>query len=584
MADNDAMTGAMAMSGDDEPAATSAAATPADDSEMTDDTELPPDPVETETPETAPESTPEAPPYTPPTKGAGPGSLDELRAVLRANAAKRLDGIYQGPDGNPLSGAQAAEMSSTERDEAARQYGYQNTTKGAQQKTLDYTRDPSRGQLEEQQSAADISEDIEAKGAERQLTVDQYTRAQAVETIVGNLVKAFAAYKGFQSGRDMSGVDPKTGIDWGMAMRGKLSNLSDETEELRGQRMQKYRDLATRLQLAKTETVEGDTELQRQNQQAIGLYRTGKQAEAQGAAAQAKAEHAAFMEQQTAARTGIMAARQKTSEEYRKWKMGDTSVDFKDTIESYDDEEKLSRSTLKDIKLVGPETPQTTKNEAAIQKAEGAVRDRLNIPLNTEMTTDDILALTPRVKAEIAKDRDASIYLKSAVSRVKTDPDAASAVGAAATFGGPRRLQANIPSGSVYIPKTDIWNAMSQDQKMATSVGRHGFTGSSFKMDQVEKAEQFDVTGQGPITKFKDTTLNNLSPGQIKALMIKYPNARMGIGSKRLAPGKPTAEMAPEATGESLAFNEGIVKPRIPEGEIPEDESAGEPSTAQTTI
>jgi len=240
---------------------------------------------------------------------------------------------------------------------------------------------------------------------------------------------------------------------------------------------------------------------------------------------------------------------------------------------------------MTDLKMVGPETPDTTKNEPIIRKAEGAVRDRLNIPLTTELTNSDVLALTPRVKAETAKDRDASIYLKSAISRINTDADAKSAVGAAAVFGGPRRLQTNIPSGSVFIPKTDIWNAMSDDEKAKSPVGRHGFTGSNYKMDQVEKADVFDVTGQGAsITKFKDTTIPGLTPGQIKSLMQKYPNARMGIG--RGLPGKPSAEVAPTGGGEQLAFNEGIAKPRVPEGKImtDTDEDATIPSTSETVI
>ena len=113
---------------------------------------------------------------------------------------------------------------------------------------------------------------------------------------------------------------------------------------------------------------------------------------------------------------------------------------------------------------------------------------------------------------------------------------------------------------------------MSEEEKSKSPVGRHGFTGTSYKMDQVEKAEAFDVKGQGAINKFRDTVIPGLTPGQIKTLLQKYPNSRMGIGR---GTAKPSAEVAP-ATGEQVAFNEGIVKPRIPE-------DADEPNDAQTT-
>ena len=92
-----------------------------------------------------------------------------------------------------------------------------------------------------------ISDEMKRNRDASRATVDDMVRAQAIEGVMSGIIKAFAGYRGLKSGRDLSGVDVKTGIDWNAALNGKLGILRDEAESLRGERTMAGQGLSARL-------------------------------------------------------------------------------------------------------------------------------------------------------------------------------------------------------------------------------------------------------------------------------------------------------------------------------------------------
>jgi hypothetical protein len=83
---------------------------------------------------------------------------------------------------------------------------------------------------------ADLTDKISQNPEKMRTETKQVEKAQAIESIVGNLIKAFAAYGGLKSNTDMSGVDIKTGIDWKSVLQGKISAIEEEGKGLKDTR------------------------------------------------------------------------------------------------------------------------------------------------------------------------------------------------------------------------------------------------------------------------------------------------------------------------------------------------------------
>ena len=92
-----------------------------------------------------------------------------------------------------------------------------------------------------------IREEMKTNKSASRATVDDMVRAQAIEGVMSGIIKAFAGARGLKTGRDLSGVDVKTGIDWNAAMNGKLGILRDEAAALRGEQSDIGQGLSARL-------------------------------------------------------------------------------------------------------------------------------------------------------------------------------------------------------------------------------------------------------------------------------------------------------------------------------------------------
>ena len=92
-----------------------------------------------------------------------------------------------------------------------------------------------------------IREEMKTNQSASRATVDDMVRAQAIEGVMSGIIKAFAGARGLKTGRDLSGVDVKTGIDWNAAMNGKLGTLRDEAAALRGEKSDIGQGLSARL-------------------------------------------------------------------------------------------------------------------------------------------------------------------------------------------------------------------------------------------------------------------------------------------------------------------------------------------------
>jgi hypothetical protein len=106
------------------------------------------------------------------------------------------------------------------------------------------------GDLPELTEMTDLTDKLSRTPDKIRQETQQVEKAQAVESIISNLVKAFAAYGGLKSNVDMSGVDVKTGIDWKSILQGKVSALEEESRGLKETREITRQRLSDRIKSA----------------------------------------------------------------------------------------------------------------------------------------------------------------------------------------------------------------------------------------------------------------------------------------------------------------------------------------------
>ncbi len=110
---------------------------------------------------------------------------------------------------------------------------------------------------EESQNIEDLTQQLTQTPEKIRQVAGDVEKSQAIESIVGNLVKAFAAYSGMKANTDMSGVDVKTGIDWKSVLQGKMSALDEEAKGLKETREITRQRLSDRIKAAQSQ-VEGE--------------------------------------------------------------------------------------------------------------------------------------------------------------------------------------------------------------------------------------------------------------------------------------------------------------------------------------
>ena len=399
---------------------------------------------------------------------------------------------------------------------------YQETPMGKSQELIDWAAGDktTTSRPDEDVEIGALTDKMGEVRAKANLTVDDMTRAQAIDAIMSNVIKAFAAYRGFSSGKDMSGVDVKSGIDWNMALKGKLSGLEAESEELKGQREQKYRDLSSRIagarELKRTET----TEAERKQRDALDLYRL-----------QMGEKQFVLQERRTAA----MEKRQSDMED--KAAEGDKfKAQVGGTLSTYNAmASKASRAADEISKLAVQEDSKIPATKAQVRQLRDIVAREFN------MTPKQVAKLKPDQLSEFqsklvteGKRRSANAeFISTMATQVQQRPteEGLNKLQLLQQI-GPERLDLDVEAGQVVIPKAVMWDKLSKDKDKLAAIIKEN-SGTFTDPEWVNKLQAGERLTQADIDKLPDTIVRDMQvpvkdTDALSKLMKAYPSIRVG--------------------------------------------------------
>jgi len=392
-----------------------------------------------------------------------------------------------------------------------------STPEGEAANLIDYSVDPSGAyRPQEDVEIGELTDKIGEVGKRKQATVDDMHRAQAVESIMSNMIKAFAAYRGFKTGTDMSGVDVKTGIDWNAALQGKLGVLSDETDELKGQRVQKYRDLAARVSSAKEQRGLEMSEAERGNREALDLWRLQEGVKSR-------------QTQESFERERLGMAKDKKADDFKAQLGG--------TISTYTN--KINR-TQSDISRLEKLPVETLKGVAGSEGAVNELKGRLvrDLGYNTKEVADmDHTQLQAAQNQLITKQKrvlKSNEYIADLATQVQQAPsqEGLNRIQLMQQLGA-ERVDTDVPEGSAVIPKDIMWKKLMQNpEERKRIIDAH--KGMLSDPDWVNKLEDGDELSASEINKLPETAVREeIRPIANNEMLIqlvkKYPNVRIGV-------------------------------------------------------
>ena len=368
----------------------------------------------------------------------------------------------------------------------------------------------------------------------RELTVSDMNKAQAYESIISNLIKGYAAYRGFKSGTDMSGVDIKTGIDWNAALQGKLGVLKEESEELKGQRVQKYRNLAARV--AESRAAGKDATNAKMAEQRLNLTKRSV------AIAEGNAK-------------SLEALRLATIAEKEKEKIGD----FK-AVESEITASRKSHDTASAelTKYMGGKDAATIKDN--LTKSKEVIAKVLNVD-RAELDGLDEKELGKIHTMATVRARDnskAGTILLSQINNAKEQGDT-TRLKKLMEFKDDLangQLTTDVPEGKLLLSKKDKLMSLGKDSieldKLITAAGNNYIVFDTAEKDVLKKIKEGE-----PITDMEANLLPNSlipekEPENTPDNRAQFPTARVGIGQA----GKPVVQStaAPSAAKGTISY------------------------------